>query len=92
LSAKNYRGEELQKRGVPFQVYPRAEVLDQAFSLAKELIKKPRNSLITLKNHLVQTIRDELPSIIEAEERMHRQTIHQPEVIERIELLFQGNI
>ncbi|MBA2648585.1 MAG: enoyl-CoA hydratase/isomerase family protein [Legionella sp.] len=91
LSAKNYRGEELQKRGIPFQVYPKSEVLGEAINLARELTNKPRHSLIMLKNHLVKKMREDLPNIIEAEQTMHGLTIHQPEVIERIESLFYSS-
>jgi polyketide biosynthesis enoyl-CoA hydratase PksI len=65
-------------------------VLEQALSLAKELAKKPRQSLMILKNHLMKTVKNDLSDIIEMEESMHRQTIHQPEVLERIEALFQS--
>src|SRR5436305_10715163 len=34
LQARRYRGEELQRRGVAFPVYPRAEVMNQALEIA----------------------------------------------------------
>lgn len=88
LNAGNYRGAELGKRGIPFPVLPRAEVLNYAFELARQLAEKPRVSLITLKDHLVKSLRDQLPGVIEQEVAMHEKTFHQPEVKERIIALF----
>lgn len=88
LLARRYRGEELKQRGVPFPVYPRAEVMEQALAIARELAEKPRVSLITLKDQLVRTMRQELPEVVEQEVAMHDKTFHQPEVRENIRLLF----
>jgi polyketide biosynthesis enoyl-CoA hydratase PksI len=87
-SARNFRGEELARRGVPFPVLPRAEVLPYAQQLARDIAEKPRTSLITLKSHLVREIREQLPAVIEQEVAMHDITFHQPEVRGRIESLF----
>lgn len=88
LNAGNYRGADLEKRGVPFPVYGRSEVLTQALHLARQIAEKPRGSLITLKDHLVAPMREELPGIIAKEVAMHAKTFHQPEVKERIMTLF----
>jgi polyketide biosynthesis enoyl-CoA hydratase PksI len=88
MSARNFRGEELAKRGVPFPVLPRAEVLPYAQQLARDIAEKPRTSLVTLKAHLVREIRQQLPAVIEQEVAMHAITFHLPEVKERIEKLF----
>jgi polyketide biosynthesis enoyl-CoA hydratase PksI len=88
LNAGNYRGADLEKRGVPFPVYPRVEVPRQALQLARQVAEKPRLSLITLKDHLVAPLRAELPGIIAKEVTMHAKTFHQPEVKERIMTLF----
>jgi polyketide biosynthesis enoyl-CoA hydratase PksI len=90
LSAKTYRGEDLQKRGVPFPVISRKEIMEYSMELAFSVAEKPRNSLITLKDHLVSGLRKRLPMIIEEELLMHEKTFHNPEVKERIEKLF-GN-
>lgn len=84
LCARSYRGAELERRGVPFPVMPRAEVLAYARQLAIDVADKPRQSLATLKAHLVREIRQELSATIAREVEMHEQTIHQPEVRERI--------
>jgi polyketide biosynthesis enoyl-CoA hydratase PksI len=90
LIAGNYRGEELQKRGVPFPVLPRESVLGHAMELARSLAEKPRVSLVTLKDHLVAPLREQLPGFIAQEIAMHERTFHQPEVRDRIESFF-GN-
>ena len=88
LGTKNYRGEELRLRGIPFTVLPRAEVLTHALELAINLAEKPRVSLVTLKDHLVKELRMELPVVIAQEVAMHEKTIHQPEVKDLIEQHF----
>jgi polyketide biosynthesis enoyl-CoA hydratase PksI len=88
LNAGQYRGAELEKRGVPFPVLPRAEVLNYARQLARELAEKPRISLVALKDHLVGTLRQQLPAVIEQEIEMHEKTFHQAEVKDRIIALF----
>lgn len=88
MTASTYRGEELQKRGVPFPVLPRESVLEYALELARRLAEKPRVSLVTLKDHLVGPLREQLPTFIEQEVTMHELTFHQPEVKERIEAFF----
>lgn len=84
LSGGNYRGHDLEKRGIPFKVLPRAEVLPYAQQLANQIAEKPRLALVTLKEHLVRQIREELPRVISEELMMHEKTFHQPEVKDRI--------
>jgi polyketide biosynthesis enoyl-CoA hydratase PksI len=88
LSAGNYRGAALEKRGIAFPVLPRSEVLGYALQLARQIAEKPRISLVTLKEHLVASIRAQLDEFIEQEAEMHEKTFHQAEVKERIVALF----
>ncbi len=88
ITANNYRGAELAQRGIPFPVLPRKDVLDSAYQLARQVAEKPRVSLITLKDHLVAPLREQLPNVIEQEVAMHEKTFHQAEVKERIRTLF----
>lgn len=88
LTGSNYRGDQLQKRGVPFSVLPREEVLPHALELAANLAEKPRVSLVALKNHLVAPIRERLAHFIDAEVAMHALTFHQSEVKQQIEAAF----
>ena len=88
LTAATYRGEELQRRGVPFPVLPRDGVLAHASEIARTLAEKPRVSLATLKAHLVAPLREQLPRFIDQEIAMHELTFHRPEVRDRIDALF----
>jgi polyketide biosynthesis enoyl-CoA hydratase PksI len=88
LGARNYRGAELERRGIPYPVLPRAQVQTYAVQLATELAAMPRVSLVTLKDHLVSEIRQQLPATIERELLMHEKTFHLPEVRNRITALF----
>jgi len=85
MTGRNYRGAELQQRGVPFPVVPRAQVLDHAIDLARNLAEKPRISLVLLKQHLNAKLNRELPAAVDAELRMHETTFHLPEVRRRID-------
>lgn len=88
LQARRYRGAELKERGVVFPVYSRTEVMNQALDLARDLARVPRVSLITLKDHLVRQLREDLPRFIEQEVAMHGITFHQQEVRDNIRSLF----
>ncbi len=88
LSARGYRGAELEQRGVPFSVVRRDEVLERARLLARDMAEKPRAALVTLKRHLVAGTRAQLPGIIAQELAMHAATIHEPEVDARIRTQF----
>ena len=78
----------LRNVGFHFLLYSGKKVLDYALELAREVVEKPRVSLITLKEHLVAPIREKLPGIIEQEIAMHEKTFHQAEVKDRINALF----
>lgn len=84
ITAKTFRGQDLMQRGIPFEVCRRREVLDKAIELAELIAEKPRTSLITLKDNMVEEIRANLPQAIEKELVMHNITFHQPEVKEKI--------
>ncbi|MEE1281917.1 MAG: polyketide synthase [Acutalibacteraceae bacterium] len=88
MTAKVYRGVELEKKGVPFDIYPRTEVLDKAIELAMLLAEKPRKSLELLKERLTEKIREELPRAIEKELHMHDETFHLDEVKQNIIKLY----
>lgn len=88
VRANNLRGVDLKDRGINFPVVSRAEVLPLAIEMAKEISEKPRNSLITLKEHMVRDYRNNLPKYVQMEEVMHDKTFHTEEVKERIESVF----
>lgn len=84
FTAENYRGVELQNRGIPFKVTERNNVLNEALKLAMTFKDKPRISLVTLKDRLLANLRNELPNVINAELKMHDITFHQEKVKENI--------
>ena len=88
LTAEGYQGGELLRRGVGCAVLRRKDVIPHAMKLARDLADKPRLSLVLLKRHLTQRIREALPATVAAELAMHEETFAQPEVRERIETLF----
>lgn len=87
-SARNYFGSELKQHNTLVNVVKKQEVITSAFNLAKEFIDKPLTSLKLLKDHLTSKIKIALKEVIEKELLMHEVTFKQPEVKEKIELLF----
>ena len=73
---------------MPFPVLPREDVLPHALELARTLAEKPRVSLVTLKDHLVASLREQMPRFIEQEAAMQQVTFHQPDIKEHIEAAF----
>lgn len=88
LSAKTYYGDELKNRGISFPVMPRREVANYAYELALTVAEKPRLSLITLKEHMVSSLREDLDKVIAQEVVMHEKTFTQPGVKELIKTRF----
>ncbi len=78
----------LEKRGIPFPVLPRERVMSYSLELARQIAEKPRVTLITLKEHLVAPLREQIPQFVEKELEMHEKTFHNEEVKERIISLF----
>lgn len=89
MTAKVYHGADLERKGVPFDVYPRQEVLDRAIELAALLAEKPKKSLEILKARLTEKVRAELPEAIEKELHMHDETFHLDEVKQNIIKLYE---
>lgn len=87
-TAQNYRGSELAKRGIPFPVLPKKDVLNYAQRLANQIAEKPRLSLVTLKEHSTLELREKLPEFIKKEAEMFETTFRQPEVAHRIETIY----
>lgn len=88
LTGRTYHGEDLKQRGVSFPILPRSELQEYALELAFNLAEKPRISLITLKAHLVSSLREQLSHKIQQELKMHEMTFHQEEVRENISTKF----
>lgn len=90
LTAGHYHGGELAKRGVPFAVLKRRDVIPAAMRMARDIADKPLVSLKLLKRRLTADLIDRLPAAVHAEVEMHEVSFAQPEVRRRIETLF-GN-
>ncbi|WP_025720840.1 SDR family NAD(P)-dependent oxidoreductase, partial [Paenibacillus sp. 1-18] len=89
FTGTRYSGSELETKGVPFPVLPRNEVVSYAMQLARKLSESPRESLIELKNHMSQSIREKLAATIEKEIKMQDKTfVNQQEVKERIQFAY----
>jgi len=89
MTAKNYTGKELIDRRAPLQIFPKDDVFNKAMALAKKLIDKPRDSMSLLKQHLAKPIKDAWSEFVEAEVKMHEQSMTTPETKERIQKLFE---
>lgn len=82
---KKFRGNELERKGIPLPVLPRGEVLPYALKLAKNLVNTPRESLVLLKSHMTDSIRKRLPGVIESEWKMQQKTfLNKPEVFDKL--------
>jgi polyketide biosynthesis enoyl-CoA hydratase PksI len=87
-TAENYRGADLETRGVRFSVLPRSEVVSHAYRIAGQIAEKPRVSLITLKRYQAAPKLEQLKIAIDRELAMHDETFHRPEVRDRIDHYF----
>lgn len=83
-SARNYQGIDLEKRGIPFKVIFRNEVLNKSLELAAELAEQPKISLELLKRQLTREPKSIINSVIQDELMMHEISFKQPIVLERI--------
>lgn len=88
MTAAGFHGGVLRDRGVPFPVVPRAQVVERALRLARDLADKPRGALVLLKERLTAALRAELETAIPAETRMHERTFSEPGTRRRIEERF----
>jgi polyketide biosynthesis enoyl-CoA hydratase PksI len=85
FTGESYRGEDLARRGAPFPIVAREEVVDAAMTLARALAEKPRDALMILKDRWARPLRRRLKAVVAHELRMHERTVSRPEVAARIE-------
>lgn len=83
-TARAFTGKELKENGANVIIKKKSEVFEEALIIARDIAKKPRNTLSVLKNELSKRVLDKLHDIIEAEEKMHSQTFKSDEVKERL--------
>ncbi|MDJ0515594.1 MAG: SDR family NAD(P)-dependent oxidoreductase [Trichodesmium sp. MO_231.B1] len=87
-TGKKYRGQELAERGIPLPVVPKQDVLNHAQRLAQEIAKKPRLSIVNLKQLWTYEFRKKFPEVLNKELEIHKMTFEQLEVESRIKEVF----
>lgn len=84
FSAKDYQGSELKERYIQLPVVKRNEIFGKAMILAKEIARKPLDSLKLLKSNQVASTKKELSMVVEREISMHEISFKKPEVRDKI--------
>ncbi|HEY8360090.1 MAG TPA: beta-ketoacyl synthase N-terminal-like domain-containing protein, partial [Ramlibacter sp.] len=91
LTAREYRGRELQSRGLGAPVLPRAEVLPRALALAQRWAATPRAQLVADKTSRVAALRAHLPTVFAQELALHQHNfLANPDVVARIDRHFKA--
>ncbi|NOX92666.1 MAG: hypothetical protein GXP18_09545, partial [Gammaproteobacteria bacterium] len=86
FTAKEYKGIELEERGINMPVVPRDEVVDYAMEMANRLALSSRLALVLLKTQLSQELRNRLSSAFQQEVAMHEKTfVGNEHVFEKIQ-------
>ena len=89
FAAREYRGEELKRRGVKMPVLPRTEVQNYAMALAKQMAVSPREILVQLKAEQCEGLRAQIGKTEQLELTMHAKTFfNNEEVLHRIQTHF----
>ncbi len=89
FAARDYTGLELKQRGVPMGVAPHSQVLPLALQQAHHLANSTRGALVSAKQQATRSLKERLPSIIQAELDMHDRTfVRNPGALEGIERHF----
>lgn len=91
-SASLYDGRTLKENGAQVRIMPREQLMPTAMKLARNIAKKPRNSLKVLKSELSSRYLSKLEPILEAETEMHKKTFLTAEVRENIERIYNGTM
>jgi polyketide biosynthesis enoyl-CoA hydratase PksI len=84
LTGRSFRGAELRRRGVPYQVVAHDLVESAARELAVRTARAPLPSLRLLKQHLSTRLRSATDEVLGPELRMQAVTFALPEVAARI--------
>ncbi|WP_256524085.1 SDR family NAD(P)-dependent oxidoreductase [Aquimarina sp. EL_43] len=86
LTGIEYSGKELNKKGVSLPVVSRKEIGEFTFTLARELTRNTRDSLIAFKHQITRDIKDRLEDTYTRELSMHEKTfVGRSDTLERIE-------
>ncbi|MBC9915658.1 polyketide synthase, partial [Chitinophaga varians] len=91
LTAREYTGNELRSKGLPFPVWPRKELLAAAFRLAEQIAQHPRSSLVALKQQLTNGLSSRVDEACRLELAMHEQTfVGHRDTLQQIEQQFDN--
>jgi acyl transferase domain-containing protein/enoyl-CoA hydratase/carnithine racemase/acyl carrier protein len=74
LTANEYAGVDLKKKGLPLPVLPRKEVVAAAFTLARQIAQHSRSSLVAAKHQLTRHLQEQLEETYRLELYMHDKT------------------
>jgi polyketide synthase PksN len=74
LTAQQYAGRELKKRGLTLRVLPRADVVTVAMILARQVARASRSRLTDLKRYLTAHVHQPLDETYRRELAMHEKT------------------
>lgn len=88
LTAKFYKGRELQGRGLFNYVVPKEQVLSLATDLAQRVAAKPRHVVELLKQALSLPRRQALQEALQREQLMHTICFSRPETATSLELSY----
>ncbi|HYC88473.1 MAG TPA: polyketide synthase, partial [Thermoanaerobaculia bacterium] len=89
LTARQLAGSELKARGLRLPILPRAEVVEAAMEIARQIARGPRGRLLALKQLLAAHVRRELPETYRRELAMHEQTfVGQSDTLAQIQSKF----
>ncbi|HAU86138.1 MAG TPA: hypothetical protein DCW90_11780 [Lachnospiraceae bacterium] len=84
-TGKTYKGFQLAEKGVSLTIVSKKEVLTEAKALADEIAQAPLKSLILLKEHMTQEIREKLDQVVEKEWENQKKTLsNNPIVLKNI--------
>ncbi|AZS14156.1 SDR family NAD(P)-dependent oxidoreductase [Paenibacillus lutimineralis] len=90
FTAKMYTGEQLKNRAASVLFRTKANVLQEAISIARLIAEKPRTTVSVLKRELSGRVLNSLQYCVERENEMHRITFTTPEVKEKILHLYRS--
>ncbi|TQV86002.1 SDR family NAD(P)-dependent oxidoreductase [Aliikangiella coralliicola] len=89
LTAQEYSGRELKKKGLSVSILPRKNVVAEAMVLAQQIAQRPSSQLISLKQQWNQPLHDLLEDTFQLELAMHEKTfVGQSETFEQIQTSF----
>uniref|UniRef100_UPI00374247C8 beta-ketoacyl synthase N-terminal-like domain-containing protein n=1 Tax=Fulvivirga marina TaxID=2494733 RepID=UPI00374247C8 len=89
LTANEYAGRDLKRKGLLLPVLSRKDVNEAALTLAKQIAQNPRSGLVAAKQQLTRHLKDLLEETYSRELAMHEKTfVGQADTLKQIESNF----